>query len=175
MEQLAYIDSLTGLANRLLFRDRLEQVLKAVQRNKTHAALLYLDLDQFKRVNDSLGHDVGDALLMKVAERLRQCVRHQDTVARMGGDEFVMLLTDVDNMSGASSVARKVLSVMAKPMKLLKHELIITPSIGITLAPHDSLNADILLKNADLAMYRAKASGRNNYQFFTQEMNSKIP
>jgi len=174
MEQLAYIDSLTGLANRLLFRDRLEQVLKAVQRNKTHAALLYLDLDQFKRVNDSLGHDVGDALLMKVAERLRQCVRHQDTVARMGGDEFVMLLTDVDNMSGASSVARKVLSVMAKPMKLLKHELIITPSIGITLAPHDSLNADILLKNADLAMYRAKASGRNNYQFFTQEMNSKI-
>jgi len=174
MEQLAYIDSLTGLANRLLFRDRLEQVLKAVQRNKTHAALLYLDLDQFKRVNDSLGHDVGDALLMKVAERLRQCVRHQDTVARMGGDEFVMLLTDVDDMAGASAVARKVLQHMAKPMHLLKHEIIITPSIGITLAPHDSLNADILLKNADLAMYRAKASGRNNYQFFTKEMNSKI-
>jgi diguanylate cyclase (GGDEF)-like protein/PAS domain S-box-containing protein len=174
MEQLAYIDTLTGLANRLLFRDRLEQVLKAVQRNKTHAALLYLDLDQFKRVNDSLGHDVGDALLMKVAERLRQCVRHQDTVARMGGDEFVMLLTDVDDMAGASAVARKVLKLMSQPMNLLKHELIITPSIGITLAPHDSLNADILLKNADLAMYRAKASGRNNYQFFTKEMNSKI-
>jgi len=174
MEQLAYIDSLTGLANRLLFRDRLEQVLKAVQRNKTHAALLYLDLDQFKRVNDSLGHDVGDALLMKVAERLRQCVRHQDTVARMGGDEFVMLLTDVDDMAGASAVARKVLKHMSQPMHLLKHEIIITPSIGITLAPHDSLNADILLKNADLAMYRAKASGRNNYQFFTKEMNSKI-
>jgi diguanylate cyclase (GGDEF)-like protein/PAS domain S-box-containing protein len=174
MEQLAYIDSLTGLANRLLFRDRLEQTLKSIQRNKTHAALLYLDLDQFKRVNDSLGHDVGDALLMKVAERLRQCVRHQDTVARMGGDEFVILLTDVDEFSGASAVARKVLQVMSKPMKLLKHEIIITPSIGITLAPHDSLNADILLKNADLAMYRAKYSGRNNYQFFTQEMNSKI-
>ena len=174
MEQLAYIDSLTGLANRLLFRDRLEQALKSVQRNKTHAALLYLDLDRFKRVNDSLGHDVGDALLMKVAERLRQCVRHQDTVARMGGDEFVVLLTDVDEMSGASSVAIKVLKVMAEPMKLLTHEIIITPSIGITLAPHDSLNADILLKNADLAMYRAKSLGRNNYQFFTQEMNSKI-
>ena len=174
MEQLAYIDSLTGLANRLLFRDRLDQALKIVQRNKTCAALLYLDLDQFKRVNDSLGHDVGDALLMKVAERLRQCVRHQDTVARMGGDEFVMLLTDVDDMSGASAVARKVLKIMGQPMHLLKHEITITPSIGITLAPHDSLNADILLKNADLAMYRAKESGRNNYQFFTKEMNSKI-
>ena len=174
MEELAYVDSLTGLANRVLFRDRLEQVLKAVQRSQTQAALLFLDLDQFKRINDSLGHDVGDALLMKVAERLRQCVRHQDTVARMGGDEFVILLTDIDGMSGASSVARKILDAMSKPNKLLKHEIIITPSIGITLAPDDSLNADILLKNADLAMYRAKSQGRNNYQFFTEEMNAQI-
>ena len=174
MEQLAYVDSLTGLANRLLFRDRLEQVLKIIQRNKNEAALLYLDLDQFKRINDSLGHDVGDALLMQVADRLCQCVRHQDTVARMGGDEFVMLLTDVDGMDGASSVARKVLQLMNKPIRLLTHEIIITPSIGITLAPDDSLNADILLKNADMAMYRAKSSGRNNYQFFTEEMNSKV-
>ncbi|MFW2374306.1 MAG: EAL and GGDEF domain-containing protein [Gammaproteobacteria bacterium] len=174
MEQLAYVDSLTGLANRLLFRDRLEQVLKSVQRNTTQAALLFLDLDQFKRINDSLGHDVGDALLMKVAEMLRQCVRHQDTVARMGGDEFVILLTDVDGMAGASAVARKILKIMENPNRLLRHEIIVTPSIGITMAPADSLNADILLKNADLAMYRAKSMGRNNYQFFTEEMNAQV-
>lgn len=174
MEELAYVDSLTGLANRLLFRDRLEQVLKGLSRTKTNAALLYLDLDEFKRINDSMGHDVGDALLMKIAETLRQCVRHQDTVARMGGDEFVILLTDIDGMSGASAVARKIIESMSYPIKLLKNEILITPSIGITLAPTDSLNADILLKNADMAMYKAKASGRNNFQFFTEEMNAQI-
>ncbi|HEY9050556.1 MAG TPA: EAL domain-containing protein [Gammaproteobacteria bacterium] len=174
IEQLAYVDSLTGLANRALLRDRLEQALKSIQRNNKKAALLYLDLDQFKRINDSLGHDVGDAVLMLVAERLRQNVRHQDTVARMGGDEFVVLLTDVDGMAGASSVARKILESLAQPSRLLRHEIIVTPSIGITIAPDDSLNADILLKNADLAMYRAKALGRNNYQFFTEEMNARV-
>ena len=174
MEELAYVDSLTGLANRLLFRDRLEQVLKGLSRTDTSAALLYLDLDEFKRINDSMGHDVGDALLMKVAETLRQCVRHQDTVARMGGDEFVILLTDIDGMSGASAVARKIIESMSYPVKLLKNEILITPSIGITLAPTDSLNADILLKNADMAMYKAKSSGRNNFQFFTEEMNAQI-
>jgi diguanylate cyclase (GGDEF)-like protein len=174
MEELAYVDTLTGLANRLLFRDRLEQVLKSLPRSNSEAALLYLDLDEFKRINDSMGHDVGDALLMKVAENLRQCVRHQDTVARMGGDEFVVLLTDIDGMSGASSVARKIMDTMAQPLQLLKKEILITPSIGITLAPTDSLNADILLKNADMAMYKAKSSGRNNYQFFTEEMNAQI-
>ena len=174
MEELAYVDSLTGLANRMLFRDRLEQVLKGLSRSNSMAALLYLDLDNFKRINDSMGHDVGDALLMKVAENLRQCVRHQDTVARMGGDEFVILLTDIDGMSGASAVARKIMDTMAQPLQLLKKEILITPSIGITLAPTDSLNADILLKNADMAMYKAKSSGRNNYQFFTEEMNAQI-
>ena len=174
MEQLAYVDSLTGLANRILLRDRLEQSLKAVQRNGSHMALLYIDLDQFKRINDSLGHDVGDALLMQVADRLRHCVRHQDTVARMGGDEFVILLADIDGMASASSVARKILDSMREPHKLLRHEIIITPSIGITIAPDDSLNADILLKNADLAMYRAKDQGRNNYQYFTEEMNERV-
>lgn len=174
MEQLAYVDTLTGLANRILLRDRLEQTLKAVQRNGSHMALLYLDLDQFKRINDSLGHDVGDALLMQVADRLRHCVRHQDTVARMGGDEFVILLADIDGMASASSVARKILDAMREPHKLLRHEIIITPSIGITIAPDDSLNADILLQNADLAMYRAKSQGRNNYQFFTEEMNARV-
>jgi len=174
MEELAYVDSLTGLANRVLFRDRLEQVLKSLQRSEVSAALLYLDLDEFKRINDSLGHDVGDAVLMKVAETLRQCVRYQDTVARMGGDEFVILLTDIDGMSGASSVARKIIDVMSDPVHLLKNEILISPSIGITLAPTDSLNADILLKNADMAMYKAKSLGRNNFQFFTEEMNTQI-
>jgi diguanylate cyclase (GGDEF)-like protein/PAS domain S-box-containing protein len=174
MEELAYVDSLTGLANRILFRDRLEQVLKSLQRSHISAALLYLDLDEFKRINDSMGHDVGDAVLMKVAETLRQCVRYQDTVARMGGDEFVILLTDIDGMSGASSVARKIIDAMSKPIILLKNEILISPSIGITLAPQDSLNADILFKNADMAMYKAKSSGRNNYQFFTEEMNTQI-
>lgn len=174
VEELAYVDSLTGLANRVLFRDRLEQVLKTLQRSGHSAALLYLDLDEFKRINDSMGHDVGDALLMKVAESLRHCVRHQDTVARMGGDEFVILLTDIDGMSGASAVARKIMKAMAQPIKLLKHEIMVTASIGITLAPDDSLNADILLKNADMAMYKAKESGRNNYQFFTEQMNAQI-
>ena len=174
MEELAYVDSLTGLANRVLFRDRLEQVLKGLMRTESTAALLYLDLDEFKRINDSMGHDVGDALLMKVAETLRQCVRHQDTVARMGGDEFVILLTGIDGMSGASSVARKIMQAMSLPIRLLKNDILITPSIGITLAPADSLNADILLKNADMAMYKAKSSGRNNYQFFTEEMNEQI-
>ena len=117
---------------------------------------------------------MGDALLMQVAERLRQCVRHQDTVARMGGDEFVILLTDVDGTAGAASVARKIMASIAVPFTMLTHEMIVTPSIGITLAPDDSLNADILLKNADLAMYRAKSMGRNNYQFFTEEMNSRV-
>ncbi|MCW8909822.1 MAG: EAL domain-containing protein [Gammaproteobacteria bacterium] len=173
IEQLAYVDSLTGLANRVLFRDRIEQVLKNIKRSRFDAALLYLDLDQFKRINDSLGHDVGDALLMNVADRLRDCVRHQDTVARMGGDEFVILLTNIDGVAGATLVARKILQIMNKPIRLLSHEIIITPSIGITMAPADSLNADILLKNADLAMYRAKSQGRNNYQFFTDEMNAK--
>jgi len=174
MEELAYVDSLTGLANRVLFRDRLEQALKGLSRTKGSAALLYLDLDEFKRINDSMGHDVGDALLMKVAETLRQCVRYQDTVARMGGDEFVILLTDIDGMSGASAVARKIMESMSQPVQLLKNEILITPSIGITLAPADSLNADILLKNADMAMYKAKSSGRNNFQFFTEEMNAQI-
>jgi len=174
MEELAYVDSLTGLANRILFRDRLEQVLKGLKRTDSSIALLYLDLDEFKRINDSLGHDAGDAVLMKVAETLRQCVRYQDTVARMGGDEFVILLSDIDGMSGASSVARKILDAMSEPVLLLKKEILISPSIGITLAPADSLNADILLKNADMAMYKAKSSGRNNYQFFTEEMNTQI-
>ncbi len=174
MEELAYVDSLTGLANRILFRDRLEQVLKGLKRSGVTAALLYLDLDEFKRINDSLGHDVGDAVLMKVAATLRQCVRYQDTVARMGGDEFVILLTDIGDMSGASSVARKIMKKMSEPVSLLKNEILITPSIGITLAPEDSLNADILLKNADMAMYKAKSLGRNNFQFFTEEMNTQI-
>jgi diguanylate cyclase (GGDEF)-like protein/PAS domain S-box-containing protein len=171
MEQLAFYDTLTGLENRRLFRKRLEHAVKVAQRTGKSVALLYLDLDQFKRVNDTLGHDAGDALLTKVAEGLRVCVRREDTAARIGGDEFTVLLPDVDGAAGASIVAQNILRFLRSPVKLATQEIIVTASIGITLAPDDSVDAEVLMKYADLAMYQAKEKGRNNYQFFTEEMN----
>jgi diguanylate cyclase (GGDEF)-like protein/PAS domain S-box-containing protein len=171
MEQLAFYDPLTGLENRRLFRKRLEHAIKVAQRTGKSVALLYLDLDQFKRVNDTLGHDAGDALLTKVAEELRVCVRREDTVARIGGDEFTVLLPDVGSAAGASIVAQNILRFLRSPVKLATQEVIVTASIGITLAPDDGVEAEALMKYADLAMYQAKETGRNNYQFFTEEMN----
>ncbi len=172
--KLAFYDPLTGLENRRLFRDRLEQAIKGAHRSGKSVALLYLDLDQFKRVNDTLGHDAGDALLIKVADRLRACVRQEDTVARIGGDEFTLVLSEVEGTVGASTVARKILQVLGQPNKLSAQEVVVTTSIGITLAPDDGVDAEVLMKNADLAMYRAKEQGRNNYQFFTDEMNKEV-
>ena len=171
MEKLAFYDPLTGLENRRLFKDRLEQALKRVRRSKKSMVLLFLDLDQFKRINDTLGHDAGDELLCIVAQRLRSCVREEDIVCRLGGDEFTILLADVAHADDASIVARKILQSLQDPIDLGAQEVTVSCSIGITIAPEDSMNASVLMRNADLAMYRAKDQGRNNFQYFTDDMN----
>jgi len=172
MERLAFFDTLTDLANRRLFNDRLQQAIARTQRNHKSAALLYLDLDQFKRVNDTLGHDAGDALLKHVSLRLQKCVRKEDTVARPGGDEFTIILIDINSISDASRVAEKILAELRKPIAIAGQQLVVTTSIGITMMPQDSADAQSLMRNADMAMYKAKERGRNNYQFFLEEMNS---
>ncbi|MES3008528.1 MAG: EAL domain-containing protein [Pseudomonadota bacterium] len=171
MEKLAFYDPLTGLENRRLFKDRLDQCLKHVRRNKNMMALLFLDLDQFKRINDTLGHDAGDELLCTVARRIKKCVREEDIVARLGGDEFTILLPNLRDARSAAQVAGKILKALNQPVQLTTQEVIVSVSIGITLAPEDSMNASVLMRNADLAMYRAKDQGRNNFQFFTDDMN----
>ncbi|HLT62996.1 MAG TPA: EAL domain-containing protein, partial [Pseudohongiella sp.] len=141
------------------------------RRNRKSMALLFLDLDQFKRINDTLGHDAGDELLCIVAQRLRSCVREEDIVSRLGGDEFTILLSDIGHAEAASVVARKILLSLQTPITLGDQEITISASIGITIAPEDSMNASVLMRNADLAMYRAKDQGRNNFQYFTDDMN----
>ena len=172
MERMAFYDTLTDLANRRLFYDRLGQVLEHTQRGNHLAALLYLDLDQFKRVNDTLGHEVGDILLQEVASRLCRCVRKEDTVGRPGGDEFTVLLSEIRTPSDASLVAEKILKALSQPLNISGHQLVITPSIGIAIIPDDGRDANTLMKNSDLAMYRAKEHGRNNFQFYSEEMNT---
>ncbi|HET7707443.1 MAG TPA: EAL domain-containing protein [Thermoanaerobaculia bacterium] len=167
VEYQAYHDVLTALPNRLLFRDRLNLGLAHARRNSRTVAVMFLDLDEFKTVNDSLGHTVGDRLLQAVASRLIASVRSEDTVARMGGDEFTILLPDVGDGRGASTVARKILDSVGEPVLIDEHMLRITPSIGIALFPGDGFDAETLLRNADRAMYRAKQLGRNNYQYAT--------
>lgn len=171
MERLAFYDTLTDLANRRLFNDRLQQAIARTQRSRKSAALFYLDLDQFKRVNDTLGHDAGDALLKHVSLRLQKCVRKEDTVARPGGDEFTIILCDINSISDASRVAEKILSELRKPIAIAGQQLVVTTSIGITMMPQDSNDAQTLMRNADMAMYKAKERGRNNYQFFLEDMN----
>ena len=173
MQQLALFDSLTGLANRRLFTDRMGQSIIAARRRNTKAALLFLDLDQFKRINDTLGHDAGDQLLLIIAERLKSCVRAQDTVARLGGDEFTVLLNDIHDAQSITNIAKHILKSLKSPIMLGKQEVIISTSIGITVAPDDSQEVDVLMKNADLALYRAKDRGRDGYYFFTEELNTK--
>ncbi len=171
--QLANYDSLTGLPNRTLFRDRLTHAVAQPNRKNRLVALLFLDLDRFKMINDSLGHHAGDELLQAVSERLLANAREEDTVARLGGDEFTVILEDITNTEDATIVARKILEVMGKPFYLDGHEVFVTTSIGIAIFPLDGQGLDGLLKNADTAMYRAKEQGRNNYQFYTADMNAK--
>jgi diguanylate cyclase (GGDEF)-like protein/PAS domain S-box-containing protein len=174
MENLAFYDPLTGLANRRLFKNRLAKAVKSVQRSNSSIALLFLDLDQFKRINDTLGHDMGDALLKEIARRLDHNVRENDTVSRIGGDEFTILLIDINNTNDVRMVAEKILLSLARPFMLNGQEIISTVSIGITMTPEDSIEPNTLMKNADLAMYRAKELGRNNFQFFSEDMNTAI-
>jgi diguanylate cyclase (GGDEF)-like protein/PAS domain S-box-containing protein len=171
MEHLALFDALTGLANRRLFIERLHNSVLNARRSKTTAALMFLDLDQFKRINDTLGHQAGDQLLLTIADRLQTCVRPQDTVARLGGDEFTILLNEIQDIDKVHSIAKTILSTLKEPIKLGKHEIIVSTSIGITLAPNDSINSDTLMKNADLALYMAKENGRDGYHFFTEALN----
>ena len=172
IEFLAHYDSLTGLSNRLLLKDRVAQALAGCQRYGQRAALLFLDLDRFKIINDSLGHAVGDDLLAEVARRLLCTVRETDTVARLGGDEFVVLLPEVRGSEDVMQVAHKVIKAMSEAFAVGPHRLTVTPSIGITLYPDDGGDFDTLLRNADAAMYAAKQGGRNNYVFFAPSMNA---
>jgi diguanylate cyclase (GGDEF)-like protein/PAS domain S-box-containing protein len=173
IEYQAYHDALTGLPNRLLFRDRLTIALAHAKRQQSPLTVMFLDLDRFKYVNDTLGHSLGDELLRAVAARLRSVLREGDTIARMGGDEFTILLGDVTTAEDAAKIAQKMLDVVAHPLQIEGHELYVTTSIGIAMFPDDGETAEALLKNADSAMYRAKEIGRNLYQLCTRAMNSR--
>ena len=171
--QLAHYDNLTGLPNRALLRDRLGQAISDAKRREAKLAVLFLDLDRFKTVNDSLGHETGDKLLQAVATRLRDAMRDSDTISRQGGDEFLLILRDVTDAHAVAHLAEKLLEVVARPYTIGEYELHVTPSIGISLFPDDAPDLDALIRNADAAMYQAKENGRNAYQFYTQEMNTR--
>lgn len=173
MSHLAQHDYLTDLPNRMLLNDRLTQTISLARRHRKQLAVLFLDVDRFKHINDSLGHLIGDQLLQSIARRLTTCVRGSDTVSRQGGDEFVVLLADVEHAEAARYSAAKILSALAEKHCIAEHDLHITLSIGISVFPGDGEDAETLLKNADAAMYHAKENGRNNYQFFKQDMNDR--
>lgn len=172
MMHISNYDTLTNLPNRLLFTDRLQQALRYAQRNTRCVALMSLDLDRFKIVNESLGHPHGDTLLQAVAKRLINCVRVIDTLARVGGDEFMFILSDLVNAQDAGDIARKILDVLADPFVLDENELFISASIGISLYPSDGEDTTTLVKNADAALYHAKRQGRNNYQYYAEQINA---
>jgi diguanylate cyclase (GGDEF)-like protein/PAS domain S-box-containing protein len=172
LEYQAGHDALTGLANRNLLADRLEQAIARAKRTKTMVAVLLLDLDRFKLVNDGLGHDVGDALLEIVSQRLVASVRSVDTVARLGGDEFVVVMTELDSEHDAAPTARKLLKQVSLPATIAEREIVATASMGIALYPKDAEQSSALLRNADVAMYRAKELGRNSMQFYTPGLNA---
>jgi len=167
----AYFDTLTDLPNRQLLNDRLDQHIVHAHRENQIIGVLYIDLDRFKNINDTLGHDVGDKLLQKTAERLTRCVRETDTVARLSGDEFVVILSNVTEPKDARIIAEHIITRISEPYNINLHEVFITPSIGITLYPTDGTNTEELLKHTDAAMYRAKQSGRGKYMFYEERMN----
>ena len=184
IHRLAYYDSLTGLANRVLFKDRLSTAISHAERYGQHLATLFIDLDRFKMINDTLGHTVGDLLLTQVAERLSESVRHSDSVgrhaenetshalARLGGDEFTILITNLTQPQDAGKVARRILESLTQPFNIEGHEVFISASIGISIFPNDGRTVDSLLKNADTAMYHAKEQGRNNCQYYSSGLNA---
>lgn len=171
IRELADFDALTGLPNRRLLHDRLTQLLAVAERDQAPFALMFLDLDHFKRINDSLGHSLGDELLCAVSRRLSGAVRKVDTLARLGGDEFILAMPGI-NAAAAADVARRLLEECNVPFVVAGHELTVTPSVGISVCPQDGKDIDSLLKNADAAMYKAKELGRNTFQFYAAEMNT---
>jgi diguanylate cyclase (GGDEF)-like protein/PAS domain S-box-containing protein len=171
LNHMATHDPLTGLPNRMLFIDRLAVALAQAKRNSQKLAVIMLDLDRFKDVNDSLGHSVGDQLLINIGNRLAGLLRQSDTIARMGGDEFMILLPKIERMKDAAEVAQKVLNAFQQPFMLDSHKFHVTASVGIATFPDDSEEADGLLNNADVAMYRAKEQGQNNYQLFQCQLS----
>lgn len=173
IEHLAHHDALTGLANRSLLKDRLHQAMAQAGRADSQLALLFIDLDFFKHINDTVGHSAGDAMLIEIAGRLHGCVRQSDTLARIGGDEFVILLTNVGNDIDCSRVAQNVIETIAEPITIDGQVFTTSASIGIAVWPQDGSDSEALTRNADVAMYHAKANGRNNFQFFRPEMNAR--
>ncbi len=170
---LAYYDTLTNLPNRVLFGDRLFQALASARRNGGKVALLFLDLDRFKSINDSLGHVAGDIMLQSVARRLKQCIRETDSICRQGGDEFMVVLPGIEKRDDVIGIAKKIISAMSEPHAIDGRNLVVSFSIGISIFPDDAGNPDALIQHADAAMYHAKEHGRNNFQFFTPDMNAE--
>ena len=173
LQHMAYHDALTGVANRNKLEQFITLILAAARRHQQQFALLFLDLDRFKNINDTIGHEAGDTLLQIIAERLRTAVRNTDLVARLGGDEFILVVTDVKKTESVALIAQKILENVMQAIVIKGREIYITTSIGISIYPYDGQNMPALMKNADLALYRAKEHGRNNYQFYTAEMTSK--
>jgi diguanylate cyclase (GGDEF)-like protein len=175
LRSIALHDKLTGLPNRFLLEDRLEQAVARANRGAKHFALLFVDLDKFKPVNDTFGHGVGDELLIAVARRLRSCVRKEDTVARNGGDEFVVILNEVKQRGDGALIGGKILEELSRPFRVAGHDLEISCSIGISVFPDDGTNVETLMVNADKAMYLAKRSGRNKFEFFASGRSIASP
>jgi diguanylate cyclase (GGDEF)-like protein/PAS domain S-box-containing protein len=173
LDHLAHHDPLTGLPNRMLFNDRLAHAMQRSEREHQQLALLFIDLDRFKNVNDTLGHHIGDELLKQVAHALTEKVRDGDTLARLGGDEFILLLENIDGQYGATVVADKLMAVFEHPFMIADHELFVTCSVGVSLFPGDGEDLNMLIRNADVAMYQSKAHGRNGYRFYAAEMNGE--
>jgi diguanylate cyclase (GGDEF)-like protein len=171
MSYLAQHDFLTELPNRMLLNDRLTQAMASADRHHTALAVLFVDVDRFKHINDSLGHAIGDHLLKSIAQRLVACLRSSDTVSRYGGDEFVVLLPEVAHSEDAALSARKILAALSSPHRIEQQELHVTVSVGIGVYPDDGTDAETLLKNADTALLNAKAQGRSNHQFFQPDQN----
>ncbi len=173
LRHLAYHDSLTGLYNRNCLEQKTQEILLNAQRHQRGFALIFLDLDRFKNINDTIGHDAGDVLLQVVAQRLKNNVRGSDIIARIGGDEFVIVLSELTQVDKISNIVRKILAHLLEPISIKSHELYVTTSMGISVFPCDGNDVETLMRNADLALYRAKELGRNNYQFCTLEMTAK--